>query len=137
MADGISADFDGLNHLAASLGTVPANSGPLINSALQVTSNKILQTWRGKLVGSATLPGLPGALSYDVSVFRGFGVSVLESEIGFDKARSQGPLGNISEYGTPRTPGRGFGIASLEENEADLTVGMSKAVDDALKAAGL
>lgn len=132
-----SFDFAELDQLAGDLGDVPKNSGPFINSALQVSSQKIQKAWQEKLRGSVMLPQLPYALSYDVTTFQGFGVSLIKSDIGFDKHRPQGALGNVSEFGTPTTPPRAFGLASLHENEADFQHGLEMAVDDALKESGL
>lgn len=125
-------DFSELNALAADLGDA-ADALPNVKKAVQVTANNVKTAWRGKLQGSSTLPALPYAVSYDVKADRG-GV---EGEVGFDKGKPQGPLGNISEFGTMNNPPRGFGLASLEENQADFVRGIETAIDDTLKAAGL
>jgi hypothetical protein len=135
----MTADFnyEDLDRLAADLGEVPKKTGPLLRKALEVTSRNVKDSWRSKLNGSRTLPGLPAAVSYDVSTFRGFGASVFQAEIGFDKDKPQGALGNISEYGTPKIAPRGFGHAALQENTGDFEKGIELAVDQALKEAGL
>lgn len=125
-------DFSELDKLAADLGDA-ADVIPNVKKAVQVTSNNVKSAWRNKLQGSSTLPALPYAVSYDVEVNAG-GV---EGEIGFDKDKPQGALGNVSEYGTMNNAPRGFGLASLEENQADFVEGIEKAIDDTLKAAGL
>lgn len=137
MSDGMSFDFSELDELAADLGRVPDKAGPNVEKAMHVTSGKIRQTWREKLARSRTLPGLPGALSWDVTADASLTGSVIRSEIGFDKNRYQGPLGNISEYGTPTVTGRGFGLASLHENEADFQRGLEIAIEQAEREAGL
>jgi len=135
----VSADFDfsEIDRLAADLGTVPEKSGPKIRQALEVTSRHIKDSWKSKLKGSISFKHLPGAVSYDVTTFQGFGASVFESEIGFDKSRPQGALGNISEFGTSKTAPSGFGHASLEENQGDFEKGLDIAIAQALKEAGL
>jgi len=127
------ADFSELNRLARDLSEVPKNSGPLLRKAVEVTSGKIKSSWRDRLKGSATLPGLPGAVSYDIEATG----TTLAAEIGFDKSKPQGPLGNISEYGTPKVAPRGFGHAALQENADDFEKGIEIAIDQALKEAGL
>ena len=127
------SDFSELNKLARDLGEVPSSSGPLLRKAVQVTAGKIKTSWRDKLKGSATLPGLPGAVNYDIE---SDGKS-LNAEIGFDKSKPQGALGNISEYGTPKVAPRGFGHAALQENADDFEKGIEIAIDQALKGAGL
>jgi hypothetical protein len=133
----MSEDFSEFYKLEQDLGEAPKDSGPFMRVALHKTSEKIRDAWKGKLDGSEYLPHLGRAISWDISTFQGFGVSVMESEIGFDKGRKQGPLGNISEFGTPRTPPRGYGAAALQENEGDLEHGLEQAVDDALRKSGL
>lgn len=130
-------DFSALDRLAADLGEVPKKTAPFLRKALNVSSIKVKNSWRDKLKGSISFKHLPGAVNYDILTFRGFGVSLYQSEIGFDKGRPQGALGNISEYGTATTPPSGFGHAALQENQEDFQYGIEKAVGDALKAAGL
>jgi len=135
----VSADFDfsELDRLAADLGTVPAKTGPKIRQALEVTSRHVKDAWRDKLKGSISFKHLPGAVSYDVTTFQGFGASVFKSEIGFDKDKPQGALGTFSEFGKPNQPPMGFGHASLQENQGDFEKGLDIAIAQALKEAGL
>jgi hypothetical protein len=140
MADGISVDFSEIETLASSLGRVPVATTPYLVAALEVAAGKIKDSWRQKLAGSEYFPALPYAVSYDIgSAHRMFGLggSNLMAEIGFDKSRTQGPLGTISEFGTPRTPGRGYGLAALQENQADFEHGVDRAIEDGLREAGL
>jgi len=136
----MSADFDfsELSQLAADLGEVPKKTGPKIRAALEVTSRKVKDSWKDKLAGGlGELKHLPRAVSYDIDTFQGFGASVFKAEIGFDKSKRQGALGNISEFGTPTTPPRGFGHAALQENQDDFKAGLEIAIAQALKEAGL
>lgn len=129
MADFDFSDFD---KLAADLEGA-ADAIPNVKKAVQVTSFKVKNAWRDKLRGSASLPALPFAVSYDVKADAGS----VEGEIGFDKGKPQGPLGNISEFGSINNAPRGFGLASLEENQVDFIKGIEQAIDDTLKAQGL
>lgn len=130
-------DWSDFNKLEKDLGEVPENAGEGIATAMGVTSGRIKKDWADKVDGSEGLGGLAASVNYDLSSFKGFGVSVLESEIGYDKSIYQGPLGNISEFGSIKHPARGYGLAALEENADDFEKGQQKAIDDALKAAGL
>lgn len=125
-------DFSDLDRLAADLGDA-ADALPNVKKAVQVTAFKVKTAWRTKLGGSSTLPGLPAALSYDVEADSGS----VDAEIGFDKSKFQGPLGVFSEYGSVHNAPRGFGLASLEENQADFVTGIEKAIDDTLRETGL
>lgn len=137
MSDGVLIDFSELNQLAASLENVAANAGKNVRQAVEITSRKIKDGWRDKLKGSVYLPALPYAITYDVTTFSGFGASVIQSEIGPDKDRNQGALGNISEFGTVNNPPRGFGLATLQENLKDYEDGLALALADAERVAGV
>jgi hypothetical protein len=127
-------DFSELSKLAADLGTVPQSTQANTRKAVEVTARKVKDSWRNKLRGSEYLPGLPRVVSYDIEQPGG----AVEAEVGFTKHSGQGDLGNVSEFGVPgRTGPRGFGLASLKENEEDFVKGIGLAVDDTLKDAGL
>ena len=137
----MSADFDfaELNALSADLGKVAGNTGPFINSAVQFTSNLIKEAAQ-KSVSSSSNPrwkALPSAIDYEVTTFQGFGASVIQSDIGYDKSKDAGKLGNVREYGTPRVPPHLDLQTALTENEADFEKGLRDAIDDALKEGGL
>jgi len=53
-----------------------------------------------RVSGLRHAPALPAALSYDVK----WGGGAVEAEIGFDKGRPQGALGNLIEYGSANNP---------------------------------
>lgn len=126
-------DFSEIDKLAADLSSVARDTQPNVRKAVEVTARKIKDGWRDRLKGSATLPGLPGAVSYDIDEPGGS----VEAEIGFDKGRRQGALGNVSEFGTPTVGPRGYGLASLEENQEDFAKGIGLAAGDTLGDAGL
>jgi hypothetical protein len=130
-------DFSALDQLAADLGEVAEHVGPNVRQAITGTSMGVKKAWQEPLKGSPTLPGLAWAVTFDITTFQGFGTSVIKSEIGFDKDRAQGALGNVSEFGTPTITGRGFGLKALEENQADFERGLDNALKDAEKEAGL
>jgi len=137
VAGAFNFDFDAIDQLVADIDQAADGTGENLRKAIEVTSINIKQAWQEPLRGSATLPVLPLAVTYDIDVAV-FGLgSAIRSSIGFDKSRGQGALGNISEYGTPAIPGRGFGIRALEANQADFQRGIERAVDDALRKAGL
>jgi hypothetical protein len=129
-----SDDFSEIDRLAIDLGDVGPLAGRFVAAATTVTARKVKDTWKDKLEGSSTLPALPYAVTYDTAVFQGFGVSQIQAEIGFDKDRNQGALGNVSEYGTPTVTGRGYGLASLDENKGDFEHGLELAAADAAQA---
>lgn len=97
-------------------------------TAVAVTARKVQQGARARVRGHRYLPQYPNSITYDV---RG-GPGVIEAEIGPDKDRPQGPLGNIIEFGTPKNaPIEHLGPA-LEENSEDLVRGIEIALHQAL-----
>ncbi len=132
MPDDFSIDTSQLGQLEADLGEAVASSGQYINSAMQHTSVNIQDAWREKATGNRYAPQFPGSITYDLEVYHGFGASVLRSDIGPDKDRPQGALGNLLEYGSVNNPPRGYGLAALQENEQDFQDGLEKALADAI-----
>lgn len=131
MSDGF--DLSGLDRLAADLNGAGNAVLPFTATALGRTSMNVKKTWQGKVSGAPGMPGLAAAVSYDVKTTGG----IVEAEIGYDKNRYQGPLGNISEFGSPTLAPRGYGAAALQENADDFVHGLERAVEDALKAKNL
>lgn len=132
-----SFDFSEIKALAADLGDVPKKTGPLIRKAVEVTSRYVRDDWRKNVSGLIHAPAFPSSITYDLKGFSGFGATVIESEIGPDKGRAQGALGNLLEYGSVNNAPRGDGAGALQKNTADFEKGIGIAIDDGLKAAGL
>ena len=139
MADGFEFDFSDINRLAAQIGNVPEHAGPLIRKATEVSARKVSDTWKESLRGSRRIPAGPRTISYDLTGYQGFGVTILEAEIG-PEAGSGGVGGLVGalEYGVAgRQAPTGFGHRALEVNEDDFHVGLEKALEDAERKAGL
>lgn len=137
MADGISIDFSEIDTLAAQLANVGPNAGKYINSAVQFTAKKIDKDWEREAKGMLHAPAFPYSITYDVSTFQGFGVSVIQADIGPDKERPQGGLGNLIEFGSVNNPPQGLGHGALQRNEADFEKGLAMALEDAEHDAGV
>lgn len=98
-------------------------------TALAVTARKIQQSARDRVRGHKYLPQYPTSITYDVTRAAGGP----QAEIGPDKGRAQGALGNIIEYGTiNNAPLEHLGPA-LEENADDAERGIGVAVMQALR----
>jgi hypothetical protein len=87
---------DDLHRLAADLEIAGPRAQREAYSALRFEGQAMKQEWRGIVSGARGLPGLAGAVSYDVTAK---GLRSLELEVGYDQ-RGQGELGNIAEFGT-------------------------------------
>jgi hypothetical protein len=138
----MNIDTSEIDRLAADLGSVGALAGPFINSAVQFTSKNIKQDAQKSVSKRKHFKQAAAAIDYEVSVFRGFGASVLKAEIGYDKGEAAGALGNLIEFGAPNsiagplTPTSDLANA-LKANQGDFEKGLSKALADAEKKAGL
>lgn len=141
MVEDFNVDASELHKLAADLGTVPATAGPFIHSAVKVTSLRVKNSWRSGTSGIRGAPALPYAIGFDIFTDASQTGSVIVSEIGPDKEKNQGALGNLVEFEGDKSGGldshEGVGEASLERNEADFEKGLSIALRDAERKANL
>lgn len=132
MADGMSADFSQLDALAADLGVAAGAVAPFARKAAEVTSRLIKDDAKGRVGGSWR--GAGRAIDYEVKDT----ADGPSGEIGYNKGKAGGPLGNLREFGAPGAPGRPLAPHhdlqnALEANQADFVRGMEKAVGDAFK----
>lgn len=145
MSDSISFDFSEVNALAADLGKVPGNAGPFINSALQHTAVEVKKD-AAKTVGQRKhFKQAAASIDYDVDAKASAGGSSLTVEIGYNKAKDVGKLGNLVEFGSPGNPATnlpqlppGNDLANaLEKQTPDFQSGLEKALRDAEAKSGL
>ena len=141
MADGINFDLSELTQLAADLGDVPDNVGPLINSAIQFTSVNVKEAAQKSVGRRKHFKGGAAGIDYEVNTLQAFGVSVIKSDIGYNKDTDAGKLGNLIEFGAPGSknalaPTSDLANA-LHANEADFERGLKNALIDAEKRSGL
>lgn len=134
----VDIDKSELDKLSADLGEVPARTGKTLRQAIEVTARHVRDTARENATGMAHAPAFPYSITYDIegSGSRATG-SRLEAEIGPDKGRAQGALGNLIEYGSVNNAPQGILHGALQANEADFERGIDRAIDDALKGVGL
>ena len=136
----MGADFSELMSLAADLEEAPDNLPKYLGKALGVTSKKVKESAAKKVSGRKHFSQAASAIDYELTGYSG-AVSGMSSEIGYNKDKAAGKLGNLVEFGAPNSgnqlsPG-GELQAALQENEGDFETGVSAAVDDAMKEAGL
>lgn len=133
----MDADFSELMHLAADLEQGGEAISANVRKAVQVTSHKIKEDAKASVRGRRGLGHAANAITYDTTE----SLDGVEAEIGYDKGRGAGKLGNLIEFGAPNSgnqlaPSHDLGNALLN-NEDDFVHGLEKAVDDALNASGL
>lgn len=137
MSDGINMDFSELDRLVADLGEVPKNIGPFVRGAVVKGAIKLRDDARGQSRGMPHAPLFPNSITYDVKGRQAFGVSQIEAEVGPDKERPQGALGNLIEYGSKKNPPMGILHGALQREEEDFASGLAKAEVDARKKSNL
>ena len=131
MTDSFSIDSSEVDRLVADLGTVASTAGQYIRKAVEVAAVNNKKDWAEFAKGLKHLPAFPSSITYDITTFQGFGASIISAEIGPDKSRSQGALGNIVEYGSVNNAPKSYGANALKANESDYQRGLVAALEDA------
>ena len=148
MPDGFHIDASEFDVLRVDFGRAEQATIEYAIAGLEVTAGKVRDDWRENAGGLAHAPQFPGSITYDFvgmavgggvagAFFGGSGSYNVEIEIGPDKDRPQGALGNLIEFGSVNNPPMGLGHGALQRNEADFEYGASRAVDDGFNEAGL
>jgi hypothetical protein len=91
---------NGLSELYAVLEHASEEIVPEARKVVQRAALNIKNDAKKKASGLAHAPHYPRSISYDTAVSE----TTVTAEIGPDKDRSQGALGNILEYGTSKNP---------------------------------
>lgn len=98
----LGADMSQVNELAADLLFASVQALPAVVKVIEVGSFKVKNEARATIQAIDTqgrLPAYPYSIDYDVTVNP---VGSVSGEIGPDKDKPQGPLGNVLEYGTSK-----------------------------------
>ena len=107
----ITFDTSEVRRLAVELGAVPAQVAPEVRKVVAKGALNIKQDWAKRWAGLSHAPALASAVNYDVKA----GPGGAEAEIGPDKSRRQGALGNLIEFGSINNaphPGGGPALAA-------------------------
>lgn len=124
---------DDFTKLARDLGSVPDDAGEFLDKAVEVSARNIKDAWKAKLEGANHLPHGSRTITYDTQRTR----QSRSAEIGAQRGRSQARFVKVVENGAPTLGARGYGSGALRDEEAGFDRGVEKAIDDALKKAGL
>lgn len=103
-------DLTEVNAYIAELDRVPADMYDEVVKVGEKGALNIKKDWQQAWSGHSYIGPLSRAVSYDR---RATGTSV-EWEIGPDKGRAQGPLGNVIEFGTVNNPPIPGGLPALD-----------------------
>jgi len=141
--DGFEVDDSELRQFAADLGEVRPIAGRFVRAAVEVSARHVKDMWRDDAKGQLGVSKFPYSITYDINTRASLTGSVVEAEIGPDKSRRglQAALGNLVEFGGARAGGLssriGTGAAALERTRDDFEQGLSKALEDTERAAGV
>lgn len=150
----MAGEFDELMQLAADLEAGSDSLSGHVRTAVQVTSGKVKKGAQESVRGRRGFGHAASAITYETSESS----SGVEAEIGYDKGRPAGKLGNLLEFGAPNAkahmlrggrnvpvpgaqsrplaPSHDLGNALLN-NEDDFVDGLAKARDDSLREVNL
>ena len=136
----MDADFGELMQLEADIEHAADALPKYLRKALDVTSISVKKDAQATVKGRKGLGHAAGAIDYELKGSSG-SVSEMSSEIGYDKGKPAGALGNLIEFGAPNSgnqlaPSHDLGNALLA-NEADFVRGVEAAAADAMREAGL
>ncbi|MFB7739572.1 hypothetical protein ACFC08_35535 [Streptomyces sp. NPDC056112] len=98
-------------------------------TAVAVTAGKVKRDAAQRISGHSHLPAYPASITYSLS----HGPMGPEAEIGPDKGRRQGPLGNLIEYGSIHNAPLPHLGPALDANADDLVRGIEIAVWQAFR----
>lgn len=123
MADDL--EIIGLNELVADLSFAPKHVAAESRKVVQKGALNVKNDWRDQATGLAHAPLYPASITYDTA-FKNGG---WEAEVGPDKDRPQGALGNLITYGSANNPPHPHDIAArnaeaprFERAMADLAI---------------
>jgi hypothetical protein len=92
---GVEFDFSEFDDVLADLDKAPGRAVPKLTAATRAASGKIREAMVKDATGIGHAPHFPRSITDEVK----FGVGRISAEIGPDKSRKQGALGNILYFG--------------------------------------
>lgn len=109
----MEVQITGLRELVAALEKAESKSLDETKAVVEKGALNIKKDWAQRWSGHPHAPALSAAVNYDVR----WGLGTINAEIGPDKSRRQGALGNIYEFGTPNNAPVPGGLPALEAEE--------------------
>lgn len=106
----MDVEAHGLVELLGDLARAQTRSVAEFAAVVNKGAVNVKREWRQRWSGIGHAPALPAAVTYDVS----YGLGRIEAEIGPDKDRRQGALGNVIEFGTVNNAPIPGGLPALD-----------------------
>ncbi|MEV0646099.1 hypothetical protein AB0I28_12615 [Phytomonospora sp. NPDC050363] len=124
----IRVESSGLRKWEADLGRFEARLVPKVHAVVKKASVNIKNDWRDTWLGHSYIKPLARSVSFDfVSSF-----TSVKVEIGPDKDRPQGALGNIIEFGGPKNKPIPAGLMALRKETPILLAELAKVQGEVL-----
>jgi hypothetical protein len=109
----IDVEVAGRRELETVLTKAASRSVPAVRAVVERGALNVKTDWRQRWGGIAHAPALPAAVTYDVR----FGFGSVSAEIGPDKEKRQGALGNLIEFGSENNAPIPGGLPALQAEE--------------------
>ena len=126
--DRIDVDSAQLDELIDDFDTLPPRVTAGARRRVERGALNVKNAWKRRWTGHDFIPHLPDAVSYDVHEHG----DVISAEVGPDKTKRQGPLGNIIEFGTVNSAPIPGGVPALGEEEPRYVNAMADLAEKAL-----
>jgi hypothetical protein len=128
----VGIDLTGLDALTAGIARTQAAIAADAAAIVKRGAQNIKTGWQANARASAPAhaPAYPASISYDITTAGG----VIEAEIGPDKERRQGALGNLLEYGSAHNPPHNDGGIALADEEPRFQAQVQALADRVMRA---
>lgn len=110
MADDFSVVVKGIDELVADLNRAQSRALPEAEAVVKKGADNIKKDWAQRWSGMAHAPALPKAITYDLYHLPGS----IRAQVGPDKDKRQGALGNLIEFGSKKNAPRPGGLPALD-----------------------
>lgn len=126
--------MDDLDRLARDLTEAPRKTQRAILGVVEHAAVNVKDGWKRNARGSAGRHAkrYPSSITYDMMSIGAALRGHIEAEVGPDKGRPQGALGNLIEFGSVHNPPHNDGGRALRDEEPKLERAIAEATLDAL-----
>ena len=121
-------DFTELDEFVTDLRQAGARAAMQAVPVMHRAANNVQRTARDLAPAGPTTPAYPDSITYDLEIASG----AIAVEVGPDKDRRQGALGNILEYGTSTHPPHPHLGPALDQEELNLEKHLAELGADAI-----
>lgn len=126
----ISISVTGDKEVAAALDKAASRSIKNVTAVVKKGANNIKEDAIKRVSGHPHIPRYPATITYDLT----YGLGVIEAQIGPDKDRKTGALGNIIEFGTVKNAPLPHLTPAFREEEPRFIAALEALVGDVLDA---